>query len=68
MSSDIPNDLIELCMVLVKEIEPYPLSILDYCIDNNKIDDSRYAATMALKRLLEAGYSEDEVNPWKNKQ
>lgn len=50
----------------IKAYEPYPLSVLDdLMLDDNRYDDLRYSSTMALKVLLDAGYSEDEVNPWK---
>lgn len=55
---------------VLKEAEPYSeeefikMSTFD---GKSHIGDARYAATSALRVLLKLGFTEDEVNPWKNK-
>ena len=49
--------------------EPYPVSLLDgMMFDDKRFDEERLKATMALICLLRAGFSENEVNPWKKKE
>ena len=55
---------------IVNSYEPYSLDLYnDLGFDDKRCpDDKRLAATISLKALLDMGFSEDEVNPWKNKQ
>ena len=39
-----------------------------YFDGESHIGDERYASTIALHALLHMGFSEDEINPWKNKK
>ena len=66
MASVISKETADEFINFIKEYEPYPLNIWDsFILDGKQYDDARLTATQALKCLLNAGYSEDEVNPWK---
>lgn len=68
MASAMSKETAKIFIQYVKENEPYPLSVLDdLMFDDKRFDDGRVLATEILKKLLDAGYSEDEVNPWKDK-
>lgn len=68
MASDIPADMVELFKRFLNDVEPYPISVLDdLMLDDKRYDHWRVFATYVLKHMLDAGFSEDEVNPWKNK-
>lgn len=69
MASAISSDTLDFFREILQMCEPYPLSVLDdMMLDDKRFDERRLGATEALKCLIDAGYSEDEVNPWKNKQ
>lgn len=69
MASDKREDNYEFFKYFVRKYEPYSLDIFDNLTFDGKsrVGDKRYAATIGLKALLDAGFSEEEVNPWKNK-
>ena len=69
MASAMSKETAEEFIDFIKEHEPYPLSVWNsFVLDGKEYDDARLTATQALKCLLDAGYSEAEVNPWKNKK
>ena len=62
------NENAEFFKEILKDHKPYSISVFDTMMfDDKRIDEDRLAATMALICLLRAGFSEDEVNPWKNR-
>lgn len=69
MGSSIRKEYSDFFISVVKDNEPYPVEILrNLAFDDTRYNgDKRFAATIALKSLLDAGYSEDEVNPWKKR-
>ena len=68
MASTISNETAEVFKGFLKKHEPYSIAVFDtMMLDDNHFDDERIKATMALICLLKAGFSEDEVNPWKKK-
>ena len=68
MASAMPKEMAEEFIDFLKDHEPYPSSIWnDFMFDDKRYEDDRLVATQVLECLLRAGYSEDEVNPWKNK-
>lgn len=71
MARNVKQEQIDFCMRTLKEAEPYPKEVYYNmtCFDGDShIGDDRYAASICLQALLELGFSEDEVNPWKNKR
>ena len=68
MASVMSNADVEFFKHFLKEHEPYSVSVFDNMMfDDKRFDEDRLRATMALICLLKAGFSEDEVNPWKNR-
>lgn len=68
MAYAISSETADFFKSFLKEHEPYPVSVFDNLMfDDNRFDDERLQATMALICLLKAGYHEEEVNPWKKK-
>ena len=68
MASVMSNENVEFFRHFLKGHEPYSISAFDdMMFDDKRFDEDRIKATMALICLLRAGFSEDEVNPWKNK-
>lgn len=69
MESSIKKETADFFISVLMEYEPYSIDILNNInsFGHNKYEgDKRFAATIALDALLKAGFSEDEVNPWKN--
>ena len=69
MASSIhPND-VQFFKGIIERYEPYPIEKYEnMALDERGYDnDMRYSATICLKALLDAGFTEEEVNPWKNK-
>ena len=71
MESDTYQEQVDFYKKVIREYEPYPfeefqriVSILD---GKGHEDDPRIEASFCLRALLDMGFSEDEVNPWKNK-
>ena len=58
-------------MEAVVEYEPYPLDVYNemssYDDEPSHVGDFRYAASIYLQALMNMGFLEDEVSPWKNK-
>lgn len=69
MASITRQEQIDAFREIVNSYEPYPLDLYNGLgFDDKRCpDDKRFAATISLKALLDLGFSEDEVNPWKNK-
>ena len=71
MVSATPQGQIEFFKEVVQTYEPYSpeeygsMTMFD---GESHAGDPRYAANICLQALLDMGYSEDEVNPWKNKR
>lgn len=66
MASTISKEAAAEFISYIREHEPYPVSILDdLMFDDNRYDDRRLSATIAMKVLLDSGFTEEEVNPWK---
>ena len=65
----ISEDEVERNKEYIKRHQPYPISILDGLLfDDKRYTSDRILSTFILKQFLVAGYSEDEVNPWKKKE
>lgn len=70
MGSNISQEDFDFLKNTVEIAEPYSEAEFDrmaFFDGESHIGDRRYAATSALRALLYLGFSEDEVNPWKNK-
>lgn len=68
MASVMSNEDAEFFKHFLEKHEPYSATVIDgMMFDDKRFDEERLKATMALICLLKAGFSEDEVNPWKNK-
>ena len=63
------QEMIDSFLDTVRKYEPYPMEqFLTLCFDDDRFPDRhRLAASFSLYALLEMGFKEDEVNPWKNK-
>lgn len=70
MASVTSQERIDHFKKIVKTYEPYSLDILDnLAFDDEEYNENnmRFVATVCLKALIDTGFSEDEVNPWKKK-
>ena len=70
MASRIRQEMIDRFKSILSKYEPYPIDFyMNLPLDADGYEnDPRCAATTSLIALLEMGFSEDEVNPWKNKE
>lgn len=69
MAFVISSEDAELFKRYLRETEPYPLQILDELMfDDKRYEEGRLLATSVLKLLLNAGYSQEDVNPWMKKE
>ena len=66
MDSVMSSETAEFFKRFIKDNQPYPITVLDdLMFDDNRFDEKRLDATFALECLLKAGFTEEEVNPWK---
>ncbi len=64
MASIISSSQVDSFRALIREIEPYPLEVLeDLMIDDNRYDENRINATIAKKMLIDCGIPLECENP-----
>lgn len=72
MESATRQEQIDFFKRMVSEHEPYPIEVYRQMVSvldgDSHEGDLRYGASMCLQALLDMGFTEDEVNPWKKKQ
>lgn len=71
MALSISQEDLDFLKKTVENAEPYSEAEFEqmaYFDGESHIGDQRYAATSALRVLLNLGFSESDVNPWKNKR
>ena len=70
MESSTRKERVESFLETLRHYEPYPMELFrTMMFDDDRFPDSnRLAASISLYALLEMGFTEEEVNPWKNKQ
>lgn len=65
------QEQIEALKEMVRKHEPYPKDVFEKMVSvvdgKSRENDNRYGARLCLDALLGMGFSEDEVNPWKEK-
>ncbi len=68
MAFIIKREDLDFCLRSVREAEPYPfeeyMKMAAFDGDSH-LGDMRYVSSICLQALLDLGYSEQEVNPWK---